>query len=72
VKYDNTRALILYLVQYKASYFIENVKNLEISETMCRVTAENYNPPLKDFISEVNKGKGKVIPLQARCGPEGG
>ena len=24
------------------------------------------------FLSRLCKGKGKVIPLQARCGPEGG
>ena len=25
-----------------------------------------------DMINHLNKGKGKVIPLQARCGPDGG
>ena len=38
---------------------------------MCRVTAENYNPPLKDFISQVNRNKRKSDPVTGPVWPTG-
>jgi hypothetical protein len=44
------------------------VKNIELSNRMKK--CQSYKLKIEIIFSV--KGKGKVIPLQARCGPEGG
>ena len=47
--------------------YISNSKKFHLYTENC-----NFIRNIHNINCNVRKGKGKVIPLQARCGPEGG
>ena len=63
VSYISSDAKMLQRRQEQGSGLNYLVDRLTNSDLKCIVFAEKYLQPSK---------KGKVIPLQARCGPEGG
>jgi len=64
--------ILTYLVPVLFIFYIQNVLKLKNNSGAKRLKKEKYEMtwPLLDI--GVCKSKGKVILVQARCGPEGG
>jgi len=67
--HGNTNVKLLYIVPLMRHTFVVCVNTIIPMATGCFICV-NIN--LVSVLIDISKDKGKMIPLQVRCGPEGG
>jgi len=67
--HGNANVKLLYIVPLMGHTFVVCIDSIIPMATGCFICV---NISLVSVLIDISKGKGKVIPLQARCAPEGG